>query len=213
MSQLTFFYSTQTCSTAVHIALEEAGLPFTGHEVSWRRKVNVAELEAVNPLGQVPVIQDGGKTLIQSIAILEYIADKAPAKNLLPKAGTWERAQAMGWLAFIGADFQTAFGAIGRASRWTSDTNAQASIKAAAVENIQKQLAYIDQALAGKDFLLGKQFTVADAYLFTITGWCKWSEIKMSQHKNLSAYLRRVYERPAVQKVLAKEELLDFFPA
>lgn len=209
---LKFFFSTQTCSTAIHIALEEAGLPFEGTEVSWKRKLNVAELEAVNPLGQVPVLQDDGKTLTQSIAILEHIANLAPAKKLLPAAGTWEHSQAMGWLAFTGADFQKAFAPIFWSTRWTADVSAQMAIKKAAIDTIQKHLAFVDQSLAGKDFILGSQFSVADAFLFTITGWCKWSEVKTSGHKNLTAYLKRIYDRPAVQKVLAKEELLDFFP-
>lgn len=209
---LKFFYSTQTCSTAIHIALEEAGLPFEGVEVSWKRKVNVAELEAVNPLGQVPVLQEGDKVLGQSIAILERIGDLAPAKNLLPPPGTWERAHAMGWLAFTGSDFQKAFGPIFLASRWTTDTAAQTAIKTGAIETLRKHLDHIDRSLTGKDFILGKQFSVADAFLFTILGWCKWSEVKTSGHKNITAYLKRIYDRPAVQKVLAKEEMMDFFP-
>lgn len=210
---LTFFYSTQTCSTAVHIALEEAGLPFKGVEVSWKRKVNIAELEAANPLGQVPVIVKDGKALNQCIAILEFVGDQVPAKKLLPPVGSWERSQALAWLSFIGADFQKSFLAMFMASRWTKDTAVQTEIRKEVVEGIEKHLAYIDQSLNGKSFILGDHFSVVDAYLFTILGWCKWSEIKIGQHKNLVAYLKRVYDRPAVQKVLAKEEMLDFIPA
>ncbi len=210
---LTFFYSTQTCSTAVHIALEEAGIPFNGVEVSWKRKVNVSELEAVNPLGQVPVLVKDGQALNQCISILEFVGDQSPAKKLLPEVGTWERSQALSWLSFIGADFQKSFLAMFMASRWTKDTAVQTEIKKGVVEGIDKHLAYIDRALAGKDFILGKQFSVVDAYLFTIVGWCKWSEIKIGKYANLVAYLKRVYDRPAVQKVLAKEEMLDFIPS
>ncbi len=210
---LTFFYSTQTCSTAVHIALEEAGIPFQGVEVSWKRKVNVDELTAVNPLGQVPALVSDGHAIIQSSAILEYIADHAKGKNLLPAAGTWERTQAQVWMAFIAADFQKSFAPLFWASRWTSDTATQTAIKKTSLENIEKYLGYIDHALTGKEYILGKQFTVVDAFLFTITAWCKWSEIKISQHSNLTAYMKRVYARPAVQKVLAKEEMLDCLPS
>lgn len=209
---LTFFYSTQTCSTAVHIALEEAGIPFKGVEVSWKRMLNVEELAAVNPLGQVPVLVDEGKTLIQSIAILEYIGELAPAKNLLPPAGTWERNQVLAWLSFVGADLQKAFPPLFLATRWTSDTNTQAEIRKTTLETINKHLAYADSALAGKDFVMGKQFTVADAYLFTIMAWCKWAEVKTGQYSNLTAYMKRVYNRPAVQRVLVREEMLDCLP-
>ena len=209
----TFFYSTQTCSTAVHIALEEAGIPFEGIEVSWKRKVNVAELEKVSPLGQVPVLVKDGKSLNQGSTILEYIADQAPTKKLVPAAGSWERAQAQSWLAFIGADLQKSFGPMFMASRWTNDTTVQTEIRKSTAEGIHKHLAYIDQALAGKEFILGKQFSVVDAFLFTILGWCKWSEIKTGKYSNIMTYLKRVYDRPAVQKVLAKEDMLDFMPS
>lgn len=208
-----FFYSTQTCSTAVHLALEEAGLPFEGVEVSWRRKVNVEELEKVNPLGQVPALVIDGKSLIQSIAILETIGDLAKGKNLLAPAGSWERTETLAWLSFVGADFQKAFAPLFLASRWTQDIPAQTAIKNATLETLNKQLTYIDKALAGKEFLVGKTFTVADAYLFTIAGWCKWSEVKIAGYPNLVAYLKRIYQRPAVQKVLAKEEMMDFIPS
>jgi glutathione S-transferase len=210
---LKFFYSTQTCSTAVHIALEEAEIPFDGVEVSWKRKVNVAELETVNPLGQVPVLVDGKKTLIQSMAILEYIAEKAPEKNLLPRSGTWERSEATAWLAFIGADFQKSFAPIFRASRWTNDKSVQETIIAATREGIDKHLAYLDNSLAGKEYLLGNRFSVADAYLFTILGWCKWAEVKVGKYSNVTAYMKRILKRPAVQKVLEKEEMQDYLPA
>ncbi len=210
---LTFFYSTQTCSTAIHIALEEAEIPFRGVEVSWKRKLNLAELEAASPLGQVPVLVKDGQALVQSIAILEYVANQAPAKNLLPAAGTWERSQAMSWLSFIGSDFQKSFLPMFMASRWTTDTAVQLEVKKTVMAGIDKHLAYINQSLAGKDYIMGKQFTVVDAFLFTIVGWCKWSEIKIGNHPNLVAYLQRIYDRPAVQKVLAKEEMLDFIPS
>lgn len=210
---LTFFYSTATCSTACHIALEEAGLPFKGVEVSWRRKVNLEELSAVNPLGQVPVLVDEGRVLNQSPTILEYIADHAKGKNLIPVAGSWERSQANSWLAFIAADLQKSFAPMFWASRWTDNAQAQTAIKSAVVDGIQKHLAYIDGALAGKEFILGQQFSVVDAYLFTIVGWCKWSEIKVSPYPNLMAYLKRIHARPAVQKVLKSEDLVDYLPA
>lgn len=209
----TFYYATQTCSTAIHIALMEAEISFEGVEVSWKRKVNLDKLAAVNPLGQVPVLVKDGRPLNQSIAILEYVAEQAPAKKLLPPAGSWERTQALSWLAFIGADLQKSFGPIFWASSWTTDISVQTEIRKSVAASIDKHLAYIDDALQGKDYLLGQQFTVADAYLFTVVGWCKWAEVKISKYNNLTAYLKRVYARPAVQKVLAKEDLLDFMPS
>lgn len=207
---LTFFYSTGTCSTACHIALKEAGLPFRGIEVSWQRSLHLAELDAVNPLGQVPVLVHEGKALTQTLAVLAYIAERAP--RLLPEKGSWEHSQAMSWLAFIAADFQKGFGPLLGAARWTESEAAQASIKNAALLNLGKYLAHIDHSLAGKDYILGTEFSVVDAYLFVVAGWCKWAGIKIGKYSHLSAYMKRVNARPAVQEVLAKEELFAYLP-
>lgn len=207
---LTFFYSTGTCSTAVHIALMEAGLPFEGVEVSWQRKVKLEELATVNPLGQVPVLVVDGRPLNQSVGILQYIAGRSP--HLFPAPGSWEFTQGHSWLAFIAADLQKSFGPLLEAARWTGNEEAQNDIRKATYAKIDKLLGYVNQSLAGKDFLLGSQFTVADAYLFVVAGWCKWAQIKIGKFPHLKSYMKRVHERPAVQKVLAAEGLDGYLP-
>lgn len=208
-----FYYSTGTCSTSCHIAFEEAGLKFDGVEVSWKRKVNVEELEKLNPLGQVPVLlTDKGNVITQNVAILEYIGDQKPESGLIPRAGTDERAEVSSWLSFAASDFQKAFFPILGAARMTSQESAHADLKNYAVQNIEKYLAHLDRKLSGKNFITGQQFTVADAYLFTVIGWCKWAKIKLAPYPNVKAYMSRVYARPAVRRVLEKEELTDYLP-
>ena len=205
-----FYYSSATCSTACHIALEESGLNYTPVEVSWERKLNVEELDRLNPLGAVPVlVSEQGKALTQNTAILEYIADLSPKSGLLPAPGTWERAETMSWVAFVAADLQKSFGPLFQAESMTESKTAQAEIEKFALGKIHDLLKHIDQNLAGKDFIVGNQFTIADAYLFVVTGWCKWVDISIDQYRNLSSYRGRIYERPAVQKVLKIEDLLD----
>ena len=208
-----FYYSTGTCSTSCHIALEEAGLPFDPVEVSWKRKVNVEELEKVNPLGQVPaLVTDSGTEITQNVAILEYIGDKKPESKLLPRPGTDERAQVSSWLSFAASDLQKAFFPILGAARMTSQESAHDDLKNFAVRNIEKYLAHLDRKLDGKEYITGQQFTVADAYLFTVIGWCKWAKIKLAPYPNVKAYMKRVSDRPAVKRVLEKEELGDYLP-
>lgn len=208
-----FYYSTGTCSTSCHIAFEEAGLKFDPVEVSWKRKVNVEELGSVNPLGQVPaLITDAGNTITQNVAILEYIGDKKPESGLIPRPGTDERAEVSSWLAFAASDFQKSFYPILGAAKMTSQESAHADLKNYAVQNIERYLAHLDKKLIGKDFITGRQFTVADAYLFTVIGWCKWAKIKLAPYPNVKAYMKRVSERPAVRRVLEKEELGDYLP-
>lgn len=205
-----FFYSTVTCSTASHIVLEEAGAKFTPVEVSWSRKVNVAELEAVNPLGAVPTLEVEGKVITQSAAIMEFIADSNPDSKLLPKPGSVERAQVLAWVSFISSDFQKAFGPFFRADEMTSSESAREELKVFAKKNVEKYLDHIEKSLAGQQYLVGKSFTIADAHMFVAGGWCKWIGIKISSRRNFSDYLHRTFERPAVQKVLKAEGMLDY---
>lgn len=206
-----FFYSTATCSTATHIVLAEAGFDFTGVEVSWQRNVNVTELAAVNPLGSVPALQlDSGHALTQSSAIMEYVADQKPDSRLLAKAGTMERLETMSWVSFAGADFQKWFTPILGAKRLTAVEAAYPEMRAFALTKLKGYLEHVDKSLAGKDYIMGKDFTVADAYLFTMIGWCKWVELPTAPYKNVHAYAKRIYNRPAVKRVLEAEGLLGF---
>jgi len=206
-----FFYSTATCSTATHIVLAEADFDFTGVEVSWQRNVNVEELAKVNPLGSVPtLLLDSGHSLTQSSAIMEYAADQNPDARLLAKAGTVERLETMAWVSFAGADFQKWFTPILGAKRLTSVEAAYPEMRAFATSKLTGYLEHLDKSLAGKDYIMGKDFTVADAYLFTMIGWCKWVELKTAPYKNVHAYAKRVASRPAVKRVLEAEGLRDF---
>lgn len=209
---LTLFYSTGTCSTISHIALEEAGIPFEGIEVSWQRKVNLEKLAEVNPLGQVPVLMVDGRPLTQGLAILQYISDQAPAKNLLPKKESAEYYQALSWLSFAAADFQKSFLPFFMGPRWTNSPEAQADIKKATTQSVDQYLALLEKSLKGQDYILGNQFTLVDAYLFVVTSWCKFTRVPLANYPNLKKYLHRIFERPAVQKVLAKEDLLNCIP-
>jgi glutathione S-transferase len=208
---LKLYYSTATCSTASHIALKESGLPFEGVEVSWNRNVNVDALANVHPLGAVPaLVLDSGQTLTQNVAIMEYIADLAPGSRLLAKAGSPERAATIAWASFAGADVQPAFGPILGAKRLTTIEAAKEEMRASATTKLTRYLEHIDQSLAGKNFIMGNDFTVADAYLFTVLGWFNWVEISVVPYKNVHAYMKRVYQRPAVKHVLEIEGLLDY---
>jgi glutathione S-transferase len=205
-----FYYSTATSTLMSALAFEEAGLEKEAKEVSWQRDLNVGELNDLNPLGLVPVIvTSDGKTVTQNTAILEYIADQKPEKNLLGKAGSSERAQAISWISFAAAEFQKSFLSLNRASEMTSNETAQKDIKAYALKNIRGYLSYIDQSLAGKDFLVGNQFSMADIAVFTFLGWCNWYEINTSEYKNVKGFLKRVSSRPAIQKVLQSEDLVE----
>ena len=202
------YYSTGSCSMSCHIALEEAGLTYTGVEASWDRNENIQEIEKLNPLGVVPVfVNDQGKVLTQNAAILEYIADAKPDSRLLADKGTWERVETASWLSFVAADFHKAFGPLFMASQMATSPDAQNEIKVFTREKIKGYLEYLNTNLAGKDYLTGKTFTIADAYLFTVLGWCKWLEVPTSGFANVTSYMKRVLARPAVQKVVTIHDM------
>lgn len=209
---LKFYYSTVTSSTATHIAFAEAGMPFEGVEVSWSRNVNVDALAKVNPLGVVPAITVDGKPITQTIAIMEYIADQNPQSKLLPPAGTVERAEVMSWLAFCSSDLQRAYTPLFRIrGKWNVNDEAKAEIKKQVTADILAYIEHVDKNLAGKDYITGKTFTVADCLLFINLGFTKFAEIDISPYKNAQAFVKRVAGRPAVQKVLKDEQMLDLF--
>ena len=206
------YYSAGSCSTSCHITLEESGLKYEAVAVDWDDASSdlVKLVTELNPLGTLPVlITDDGKQLDQNLAIHVYVADKAPAKNLLPPAGSLERAQALNWLSFVAADLHKAIGNMFGIPSISEDKAVQAAVRKSMVAKANDYLAYVDAKIAGKDYLMGKAFTPADAYAFVVISWTKWLDMPLDPFKNVQAYLARVAARPAVARVLKAEGLLD----
>lgn len=204
------FYSAGSCSTSCHISLEESGLKYEAIEIDWDNESDphIAEVNRLNPMGTLPIAQiDGEKLLTQNAAIHTYIADQVPDRKLIPKVGTFERAEVMNWLSFVSSDFHKSFSPLFALQSFEETTREE--IRKWAFNNVNLCLAYLDQNLAGKDYLTGKTFTVADAYCFVVSGWTRWLKVPTDNYKNLQSYLARVYQRPAVQKVLKEEGLLE----
>lgn len=205
------YYSAGSCSTSCHITLEESGLKYEAIEVDFDNEndPNIALINKLNPLGTLPIlVTDDGKQLDQNLAIHTYIADKAPAKNLLPAQGSFERAEAMNYLSFVATDLHKGIGALFGLRAYADDANVQAAVRKNMLNTATGYLEYLDSKLAGKDYLMGSNFTPADAYAFVVTGWTKWLEIPLAPYKNIEGYLARVASRPAVAKVLKEEGLL-----
>lgn len=205
------YYSAGSCSTSCHITLEEAGLGYEAVEVDWDQPSDLTRLVSeLNPLGTLPVfITDDGKQLDQNLAIHVYVADKAPAKNLLPPPGTLERAQALNWLSFVCSDLHKAIGGMFGIPSISEDEKVQAAVRKAMVEKSNQYLDYVEAKLAGNDYLMGRMFTPADAYAFVVINWTKYLDVPLAPYKNVQAYLARVAARPAVALVLKAEGLLD----
>jgi glutathione S-transferase len=198
------YYSPGACSLSPHIALLEAGLPYDLVKVDLRAKKleNGDDFLKVNPKGQVPALAlDSGELVTEGPVIVQMIADKAAAKNLAPARDSAERYKLMEWLNFVTAELHKNFSPL--FSPVLSDDT-----KAFFKDRLMGKFKYIDSALAGHDYLLGKQFTVADAYLFTMLCWADRMKFDFSALPNLLAYKARVAARPKVQEALTKEGLL-----
>jgi glutathione S-transferase len=199
------YYSPGACSLSPHIALHEAGLQHELVKVDLRAKKleNGDDYLKVNPKGQVPALMlDNGELVTEGPVIVQMIADKAAAKNLAPAAHSPERYKLQEWLAYINGELHKNIGPLFNPA--LSD-DAKGVFKDRALGKFR----YVDGQLAGKDYLMGKQFTVADGYLFVMLAWADRNKFDLSGRSNLKAYQARVAARPGVQAALKMEGLLQ----
>ena len=198
------YYSPGACSLSPHIALLEAGLPYDLVKVDVRTKKleNGDDYLKINPKGQVPALGlDNGEVLTEGPVIVQMIADKAAGKNLAPSNGSAERYRLQEWLNFVTTELHKNFSPLFQPAL-TDET------KAFFKDRLMGKFKYLDDKLAGQDYLMGKQFTVADGYLFVMLKWADRTGLDLSGLKNLMAFKARVEARPKVQEALTKEGLL-----
>jgi glutathione S-transferase len=198
------YYSPGACSLSPHIALHEAGLAFEAIPAPTKthKLPDGTDYYTINPLGYVPYLTlDDGRGLHEGPAIVQYIADQVPVKNLAPANGTYERYKLQEWLTFIGTELHRSFSPLFVPT--TPDET-----KAAAITRLQGRLKWVEGELADKQYLMGDSFTVADGYLFTVTNWAQYVGLDLSPYANIVAYRARVAARPAVVAAMKAEGLL-----
>jgi glutathione S-transferase len=197
------YYSPGACSLSPHIALREAGIAFEPVLASTKshKLQDGTDYYGINPLGYVPMLElDDGTRLREGPAIVQYIADLAPTKNLAPAAGTLSRYRLQEWLTFIGTEIHKTYSPFFNPAM---PDEAKAVFKS----KLQSRYEWLDRELAGKEYLMGDHFTVADGYLFTVTNWAKPVGIDLSPYPNVQAWHARVGARPKVQEALKAEGL------
>jgi glutathione S-transferase len=197
------YYSPGACSLSPHIALREAGLAFEPVLASTKshKLQDGTDYYSINPLGYVPMLElDDGTRLREGPAIVQYVADQVPIKNLAPANGTLPRYRLQEWLTFIGTEIHKSFSPLFNPAMPEDG-------KKTFREKILSRLQFVDKELAGKQYLTGDHFSVADGYLYTVTRWSKPTNIDISGLANLTAFMQRVAARPAVQEALKVEGL------
>jgi glutathione S-transferase len=197
------YYSPGACSLAAHIVLREAGLAF--EPVLTPTKTHTlpdgSDFYEINPLGYVPVLElDDGTRLRENPAVLQYIADLVPMKNLAPAGGTLPRYRLQEWLGFIGTEIHKTFSPLFNPAMPEEG-------KQVFKDKLASRFKWLDGELASKPFLMGENLSVADVYLFVVTRWAKPMKIDLSALPHVTAHYERVAARPAVQEALQVEGL------
>lgn len=197
------YFAPGVCSLAPHIVAREAGLPLTLVRVDNKNKKTESgeDYRAVNPKGYVPLLElDDGIRLTEGPAIVQYLADRAPATELVPANGTLARYQLQEWLNFITSEVHKQFSPL-----------FDAAMPDAAKERFRAKLAarfdWIAGQLEAREYLM-ERFTVADAYLFTVLRWTEFTGPDLARWPVLQQYVARIAARPQVQAAMKAEGLL-----
>lgn len=197
------YISPGACSLAPHIVLLATGLPFVTERVSLRTRQTASgeDYSAINPKGQVPALElEDGRLLTENQVILQYVADLAPASGLAPAFGSFERYQVMEWLSWISTELHKRFSPL-----FTPGTSEQG--REAAWAALAAPMNYVSGKIDGDTYLTGAQFTVADAYLFTVLNWVGFAKFSLNDWPALQAYQARVASLPVVREAMRLEGL------
>ncbi|MGH8452706.1 glutathione transferase GstA [Pseudomonas sp.] len=195
------YYFPNACSLAPHIVLRELALPFELVLVDNQAKTTAhgEDFLQINPKGYVAALQlDNGQVLTEASAILQYLADLKPTAGLAPANGSWERVRLQEWLNFVATEIHG-----GLAVFFNSAIPDE--VKALFKATLFKRFAILVQTLERQDYLLGSQFSVADAYLFVVLRWAAFHDIDLREWPALAAFMQRVSQRPAVISALTVE--------
>lgn len=197
------YYLPAACSQAANIVLREAALKFELVKVDRKTKRTADGLDynEVNPRGYVPALRlDNGEVLTENIAVLLYVADRNPAAKLAPAAGTLERYRLVEWLSFITSELHKGFTPLFR-------DEASADVKQYSRTNLTTRLGQAQRALGARTWLMGEQFTVADAYMFVVLSWGGFVKLDIGEWPQLKRLQERVAARPHTVEALRDEGL------
>ena len=198
------YYSPGACSLSPHIVLRESGLPFEPVLASTKthKLQDGTDYYTINPKGYVPTLElDNGERLTEGPAIVQYLADQVPDKKLAPANGTFARSRLQEWLNFTTSEIHKTYSPL-------FNPAVPEEYKTMAKAKLVERYRWVDAQLEGKSYLMGDAFTVADAYLFTVTNWAKFVGLDLAPFKNVAAFMARVAARPAVQEAMKAEGLL-----
>jgi glutathione S-transferase len=197
------YFSPGACSLATHITLRELGIPveLTRVDTKTKKTADGADFYAISSKGAVPAMKlDNGQVLTEGVVLMQYLADQKGDSTLLPKFGSPERYRVLEWMNFITSEVHKGYSPL-----W--NPSADPKVKEYALANLEKKLDWTNQQLAGKKFLTGDNFTIADSYLFTVINWSFFLGMNLDKWPTLKEFHARVAARPKVQEALQAEGL------
>jgi glutathione S-transferase len=198
------YYSPGACSLSPHIVANEAGIPLELAKVDVQSKTIAREGDYwhVNPKGYVPALElEDGQVLTEGPAIVQFLADRAPNSGLAPANGTFERVRLQEILNYLTSEIHKSYSPLFR-------PDVLPAVREERLAYLAKRYALVDKQLEGRRYLLGDRFTVADAYLFTLTRWARAVKLDLSGFPNLEAFQKRVGSRKAVVEAMRAEGLI-----
>ncbi len=198
------YYSPGACSLSPHIVLEETGLKYQAIKTDLKSKQTEhgADFKATNPLGYVPALAlEDGSLMTEGPAIVQYLADQVPAKKLAPANGHKDRYKLQSWLNFVSSEVHKGFSPLFNPAM-------PDAAKTIVKERLTTRFAHLEKHFTSHQYLMGADYSVADAYLFTVLNWAKPTGMDLAPYSHLVAYHQRVAARPAVQAAMKAEGLL-----
>ncbi|TCR65495.1 glutathione transferase GstA [Bosea sp. BK604] len=197
------YFATGSCGLASQITLREAGQDFELIKVDFKTKTTVeGDYYQVTSKGLVPALKlDDGDVITEGVVILQWIADKNPERGLLPAFGTKDRYKALEWLNFVATDLHRGF-----ATLFSPFLDAESKARFA-TGSLGSRFGYVNDHLSRSDYLLGNQFSAADAYLYNVLTWAGRVKVDLSGYTSIQAFMARMDGRPSVRASLEAEGL------
>lgn len=198
------YYAPGACSLAPHIVAREAGLNIELDQLNWAdmKTASGENFLEVNPKGYIPTLRlDDGSLFTETGVLIQYLADQKPEAGLIPKAGTMERYRVMEAINFISSELHKGFGPL-----WNKANPKE--VLDATRKQLAKRFGYLESVFSKTPFITGNNFTVADAYLFTILNWTNVHSVDLTPFPKVKDFMARVSARPKVQEALKAEGLI-----
>jgi glutathione S-transferase len=203
---LKLYYAPGTCARACHIALEEAGADYSAERLNFKvNQQNSPEYLEINPKGRVPSLMTDRGVLTETPAMLAYIAQSFPQARLAPLDDAFAFGQMQAFNNYLSSTVHVAHAHKTRGSRWATEESTFADMKRMVPQTMGACFALIEQKMLKGPWVMGEQYTVCDAYLFTLGGWLQGDSVDIETLPKVADHHKRMSERPAVRNVLEQE--------